>query len=146
MVARQPRLPFRPLQDKRSMDVIHVQEPFVMRKPLSILAMALGVAGLAAPAWAQTPYSYLPRRLTGSDLTILRTAAGTLGPNGPKTESWHNPKTGNSGTVTFLSADTEKGMACRKFRYTFKTGTPQDNSPYRLNWCETSAGTWAIAH
>jgi hypothetical protein len=117
-----------------------------MRKSLSILAVALGVTGLAAPVLAQGIYSYLPRRLTGADLDILRMEAGKLGPNWPHKESWHNPKTGNSGTVTFLSADTEKGLSCRKFRYTFKTGTPQDNTPYTLKWCKTTAGTWAIAN
>ena len=44
--------------------------------------------------------------------------------------------------VTFVSADTEHGRSCRLFRYTFHTGTPQDGTPYKLNWCKTSAGTW----
>jgi len=117
-----------------------------MRKSLLIMALALGAIGLAGPVWAQSPYSYLPRRLTGSDLDILRAAAGTLGPAGPKEETWHNPKTGNSGTVSYLSSDTEKGLACRKFRYTFHTGTAQDGTPYTLNWCKTAEGTWAIAN
>jgi len=124
---------------------------FVMRVSFSILAVALAVAGLAMPAMApparaQSPYSFLPRRLTTSDFDILQTEAGKLGPAGPKEESWHNPKTGNSGVVTFLTADTEKGMACRKFRYTFHTGTAQDGNPYTLHWCETGAGRWAIAN
>jgi hypothetical protein len=116
-----------------------------MRKSLSIMAVALGALGLAGPIWAQSPYSYLPRRLTSGDLDILRTAAGTLGPAGPKEEQWRNPKTGNSGTVTFVEANTLKGMACRKFRYTFHTGTAQDGTPYTLNWCQTADGKWAIA-
>jgi hypothetical protein len=122
-----------------------------MRKSISTVAMALAVVGLAAPALvpparAQAPYSYLPRRLTSGDMDILRGEAAKLGPNGPKEEGWHNPKSGNSGVVTFLSADTQNGLACRKFRYTFHTGTAQDGSPYTLNWCKTSAGVWAIAN
>jgi hypothetical protein len=127
-----------------------------MRKSISTVAMALtvvglAIGGLAAPAMvtsarAQSPYSYLPRRLTSGDMDILQAEAAKLGPNGPKEEGWHNPKSGNSGVVTFLGADTEKGLACRKFRYTFHTGTAQDGSPYTLNWCQTSAGLWAIAN
>jgi hypothetical protein len=118
----------------------------MIRKSLWIMAVALTAAGLAAPVRAQSPYSYLPRRLTSGDFSILQAEAGKLGPDGPKEESWHNPKTGNSGTIAFLSADTEKGMACRKFRYTFRTGTAQDNTPYKLNWCQTAEGRWAIAN
>jgi hypothetical protein len=122
-----------------------------MRKSISAAAMALTVVGLAAPvtappARAQAPYSYLPRRLTSSDMDMLQAEAAKLGPNGPKEEGWHNRKSGNSGVVTFLSADTENGLACRKFRYTFHTGTAQDGTPYTLNWCQTSAGKWAIAN
>jgi hypothetical protein len=122
-----------------------------MRTSLSTVAIALTAIGLApltfAPAAvAQAPYSYLPRRLSSGDLAILQAEAAKLGPNGPKEEGWHNPQSGNSGTVTFLSADTEKGLACRKFRYTFHTGTAQDGTPYTLNWCQTSSGTWAIAN
>jgi surface antigen len=101
---------------------------------------------MVPPARAQSPYSFLPRRLTTGDMDILRTEAAKLGPNGPKDERWHNPKSGHSGIVTFLSADTEKGLACRRFRYTFHTGTAQDGSPYTLNWCQTSGGDWAIAN
>jgi hypothetical protein len=122
-----------------------------MRTSFSTVVMALTVAALVAPvtappARAQSPYSFLPRRLTSSDMDILRAEAAKLGPNGPKEEGWHNPKSGNSGAVTFLSADTEKGLVCRKFRYTFHTGTAQDGTPYTLNWCQTSAGEWAIAN
>jgi hypothetical protein len=117
-----------------------------MRKSLSIMAIALGAVGLAGPIWAQSPYSFLPRRLTSSDLDILQTEAGKLGPGGPKEESWRNPQTGNSGTVKFLDANTKNGMACRKFRYTFHTGTAQDGTPYMLNWCHTAEGKWAIAN
>jgi hypothetical protein len=122
-----------------------------MRMSISTLAVALTLGGLAVPAMApparaQSPYSYLPRRLTSGDIGILQAEAAKLGPDGPKEEGWHNPKSGNSGVVTFLTADTKNGMACRKFRYTFHTGTAQDGSPYTLNWCRTSAGKWAIAN
>jgi surface antigen len=114
-----------------------------MRKSLSTIALVLAVAGSAAPALAQMQ-GYLPRRLTGDDMTILRAEAAKLGPDGPKEQAWRNPKSGNSGVVTFLSSGTQNGMSCRLFRYTFHTGTPQDGTPYELNWCKTSAGKWAI--
>jgi surface antigen len=121
----------------------------MLPKSFSILVAAIALVGVTAsaigPALAQQMQSYLPRRLTQSDLAILQSEAGKLGPNGPKEEGWHNPKTGNSGVVTFLNASTKNGMACREFRYTFHTGTPQDGTPYKLNWCQTSAGKWVIA-
>ncbi|MBW4024293.1 MAG: hypothetical protein HIU92_14410 [Proteobacteria bacterium] len=120
-----------------------------MRKSLSIVAMTLGVAGAVAgmsmPAFSQA-LSYLPRRLTSSDMAVLRAEAAKLGPNGPKQEGWHNPKTGNSGVVTFLKASEHEGRPCREFRYTFRTGTPQDGLPYKLKWCETQSNTWKIAN
>jgi surface antigen len=114
-----------------------------MRQSWTMLAVVLAMGGMATTAAAQMQ-SYLPRRLTGGDMTILRAEAAKLGPQGPMEQSWHNRKSGNSGVVTFLSADTEHGRSCRLFRYTFRTGTPQDGTPYKLNWCRTSAGNWAI--
>jgi surface antigen len=115
-----------------------------MRKSLPAVAVVMALAGLAGPALSQA-MSYLPRRLTSSDMAILRAETAKLGPKEPKDDVWHNPASGNSGTVTFLATSTEQGLPCRKFRYTFHTGTPQDGSPYKLTWCRTSAGRWAIA-
>lgn len=118
------------------------------------LLICIAVAGLASdlapalvsPAAAQAMQAYLPRRLSGSDMRILSEEAGKLGPQGPKEESWKNPKTGNSGTVTFLHQYEKNGLTCRGFRYTFHTGVSTDGSPYKLHWCEKSPGDWAIAN
>lgn len=118
------------------------------------LLMCIAVAGLASdlapalvsPAAAQSMQAYLPRRLSGSDMRILSDEAGKLGPQGPKEESWKNPKTGNSGTVTFLHQYQQAGLTCRGFRYTFHTGVSTDGTPYKLNWCEKSPGDWAIVN
>ncbi|MCB8879580.1 hypothetical protein ACELLULO517_04990 [Acidisoma cellulosilytica] len=123
----------------------------MLRQSLSIMVASLGLAfalapALVTPAAAQSMQTYLPRRLTGSDMKILSYEAGKLGPQGPQKESWKNPKTGNSGTVTFLRQYHKSGMECRGFRYTFHTGTAQDGLPYKLNWCERSPGDWAIAN
>jgi hypothetical protein len=119
-------------------------EPFAMRTSLSAVAAILAMAGLAGPAVSQG-LSYLPRRLTSSDMEILRTESAKLRLQGPKEDAWHNPASGHSGTVTLLSTKTEQGLPCRKFRYIFYTGTPQDGSPYTLTWCRTSTGRLAIA-
>ncbi|MCB8877216.1 RT0821/Lpp0805 family surface protein [Acidisoma silvae] len=117
--------------------------------PIMMACLGLGVAlapALVRPAMAQQAMqSYLPRRLAGSDVDILRHEAAKLGPQGPKKESWKNPKTGNSGTVTFRKQYEQAGMTCRSFGYTFHTGTSSDGLPYKLNWCEKSPGNWAIA-
>lgn len=114
------------------------------------LPPALGLAALLAlglapgGAEAQAMQSYLPRRLTGSDLDILRAEAAKLGPNGPAEEGWTNPKTGHSGVVTFVKAFEHAGMACRGFKYIFHTGTPTDGLPYQLNWCKKPNGDWVM--
>jgi hypothetical protein len=111
-----------------------------MRLSISIVALTLAAVGLTAPAFSQV--TFMPRRLTGSDMAILRAEAAKLGPQGPTKEAWHNPATGNSGTVTFLGTSTQQDLPCRKFQYIFHTGTPQDGIPYNLTWCEKSAGNW----
>ena len=113
---------------------------------------ALAVAAMLLPgllpvkAEAQMMQSYLPRRLTTGDMTILRAEAAKLGPNGPAEEGWTNPKTGHSGVVTFNRAYERNGMKCRSFKYVFHTGTPTDGLPYHLDWCEKPNGQWAIAN
>ncbi|HEX3984512.1 MAG TPA: RT0821/Lpp0805 family surface protein [Acidisoma sp.] len=122
----------------------------MLRSFLSVLVATFSLGAVLAPvlsshASAQAMQTYLPRRLTGTDVDILRNEAAKLGPNGPKEERWHNPKTGNSGVVTFLRQYDSSGRECRSFRYTFHTGAPNDGLPYKLNWCEQSSGRWAIA-
>jgi hypothetical protein len=122
------------------------------RKSLTLLTAALALGGLMAPeflappASAQVMQSYLPRRLTNGDMAILREEAGKLSPNSTKTESWTNAKTGHSGTVTVTKEYQKNGMTCRKFKYTFHTGTPTDGLPYTLDWCQKPDGEWAIAN
>lgn len=121
------------------------------RKSLIVLTAALALGGfvgpslLPPPAEAQVMQSYLPRRLTNSDLNILRAEAAKLGPDGPKEDSWTNPKTKHSGTVTFRKQVERDGMPCRDFTYTFKTGVSTDGLPYKLTWCKKPNGDWAIA-
>ncbi len=123
----------------------------MLRGSLSVLFVtaSLGAAcapWLVSPASAQSMQTYLPRRLTSGDLQLLSAEAAKLGPNGPKEEGWRNPKTGNSGVVTFLRQYEKAGMECRSFRYTFHTGTPTDGLPYKLDWCEKTPGHWMMAH
>lgn len=122
------------------------------RKSLTFLTAALALGTLAAPnllplpAQAQSMQTYLPRRLTHSDVEILRAEADKLGPQGPKQENWSNPKTKHSGTVTFDKQYEKEGMTCRKFNYVFYTGTSGDGLPYTLDWCRKPNGEWVIAN
>ncbi|HTI01508.1 MAG TPA: RT0821/Lpp0805 family surface protein [Acidisoma sp.] len=122
------------------------------RKSLTLLTAALALGGLAAPgllassAQAQVMQSYLPRRLTHGDMEILRAEAAKLSPGDTKTEKWTNPKTRHSGTVTIKKQYEKSGMTCRKFDYTFHTGTSTDGLPYTLDWCRKPNGEWAIVN
>jgi len=114
-----------------------------MRHSLSAMAAVVGLLALAAPAMAQA--YYLPKKLSGSDMRLLKTEGEKLSPSGPTIGAWSNPKTGHSGTVAIIK-DTEKnGMPCHLYRYTFVTGTSGDKTPYKLLWCKTSEG-WKIGN
>lgn len=122
------------------------------RKSMTLLTALLALGGLAAPALltaparAQVMQSYLPRRLTHSDMAILQAEAAKLSPGSTKTEEWSNPKTKHSGTVTVTKQYEKNGMTCRKFDYTFHTGTASDGLPYTLDWCRKPNGDWAIVN
>ncbi len=61
------------------------------------------------------------------------------------TDTWPNPKTGNSGTITVLQSFTRDGMQCRKVRYNNRIRNQPDTRIYTLDWCKTSQGVWKIA-
>jgi surface antigen len=59
------------------------------------------------------------------------------------TESWSNPQSGASGTVTAGNALQRKGMACRIVRYQLTVPGPREQRSVSLTWCKTQEG-WKI--
>ena len=61
------------------------------------------------------------------------------------TDTWSNPKTGNSGTITVLQSFTRDGMPCRKVRYNNRIKNQPNTRIFTLDWCKTPQGVWKIA-
>ena len=59
------------------------------------------------------------------------------------TESWSNPGTGASGTVTAGSSTHRKGLACRIMRYKNTVSSHSAARSTTLTWCKTKDG-WKI--
>jgi surface antigen len=107
--------------------------------------------GVARPAHAQVD---LLRPTNGPVLTksdfVLGNEAATKLLEGPPDigyyQDWHNPKTGNGGTLTILDVSTSpEGLPCRKVesdvKYYKKTSSTK---VYSLNVCKQSDGSWKL--
>src|SRR5690242_15755275 len=60
------------------------------------------------------------------------------------TESWSNPKSGASGTVTAGKPLQRKGMACRVVNYQTTVPGPRAQRSATITWCKTNDG-WKVA-
>jgi len=107
-------------------------------------------ASLALPALGQVnPFrgsSATP--LNADDITALTEATNRL-LDRPQlatgtTETWSNPKSGASGTITAGNAVQRKGMACRIMRYQNTVPGPRAQRNATLTWCKTKDG-WKVA-
>ena len=85
--------------------------------------------------------------LSNDDFTIMNRAADRLLAR-PKlgvgsSESWKNPNTGSTGTISVQSNFTRKALACHTLGYQVAPrGTPTDGVAV-LDWCKTPQG-WRI--
>lgn len=58
--------------------------------------------------------------------------------------TWSNPKSGNSGTVTVLQSFERQGNACRKLHYDIRLRQRQGPRSYTLSWCHMPDGSWKV--
>jgi surface antigen len=114
-----------------------------------LLLLLLIAACAAQPAVAQiNPFrGSRGTPLTSADITALTEATNRL-LDRPQlvtggTETWNNPQSGASGTVTAGKPAPRKAMACRVVEY--QTMMPGANGPSSrtLTWCKTADG-WKI--
>jgi surface antigen len=85
--------------------------------------------------------------LDAADLTALTDATNRL-LDRPQlasggTETWSNPQSGASGTVTAGSPVQRKGLACRVVNYKNTVPGPRPERIAKLTWCKTKDG-WKI--
>lgn len=114
-----------------------------------LLPLLLIAACLSRPAIAQiNPFrgtSGTP--LSAADITALTDATNRL-LDRPElvvggTETWSNPQSGASGTVTAGNAVQRKGLFCRVVRYQHTIPGPNPQRTASLTWCKTQDG-WKI--
>jgi surface antigen len=116
---------------------------------LRMLPLLLIAACLSQPALAQiNPFrgsSATP--LNADDISALTEATNRL-LDRPQlvaggTETWNNPKSGASGTVTAGNVVQRKGLTCRAVRYRTVAPGPGAERSTSLTWCKTTEG-WKI--
>ena len=59
-------------------------------------------------------------------------------------DTWSNPKSGNSGTVTVVDSFQRQGNACHKLRYNIRLKVRPGTRTYMLNWCHLPDGSWKV--
>ena len=86
--------------------------------------------------------------LNDADRREMSSAARRLyeqeAPANGASDTWSNPKTGNSGTVTVLESFTHQQMQCRKVKYDIRLRKRTAPRSYTVNWCKTPAGAWKV--
>jgi surface antigen len=114
-----------------------------------LLALLLLTACLSEPALAQiNPFrGNRGTPLNADDIAALTDATNRLLDRSQlvtgDTETWSNPQSGASGTVTAGDAVRRKGMACRALRYQTIVPGPRAERSTTLTWCKTPDG-WKI--
>lgn len=86
--------------------------------------------------------------LKESDIAMLQTAASALFQNEKaqvgQTESWKNPKTGNSGNVSVLELFEHAGMPCKRLQHSIKQKGHADLIIYQFARCRVGDGSWKL--
>jgi surface antigen len=86
--------------------------------------------------------------LDKDDMQIMRSAASKLTqkdvPVG-QTETWQNPKSGRSGSVSLLQSFKKNGMPCQKRRYVVDPTVKSQGSEYVMTLCRVPTGEWKLA-
>ena len=59
-------------------------------------------------------------------------------------DTWSNPKSGNSGTITVVDSYQRQGNACHKLRYDMRLKLRSGVRTYTLSWCHMPDGSWKI--
>jgi surface antigen len=86
--------------------------------------------------------------LDGDDLQIMNSAASRLTQKNVsvgQTETWQNPKSGRSGSVSLLETFKKNGMLCQKRRYFVDPTVNSQASVYVMNLCRLPTGEWKLA-
>jgi surface antigen len=114
-----------------------------------LLPLLMIAACLSQPAFAQiNPFrGTRATPLNSDDIAALTDATNRLldrpGLATGAKETWSNPKSGASGTVTAGTATKQKGLACRVMHYGLAVPGPHSERDRTLTWCKTHDG-WKL--
>jgi surface antigen len=114
-----------------------------------LLPLLLIAVCLSEPALAQiNPFRGNRRTPLNADDIAALTNATNLLLDRPQlaagdAETWSNPQSGASGTVTAGDPVRRKGLACRVLRYQTVVARPGTERTITLTWCKTPDG-WKI--
>jgi surface antigen len=121
-----------------------------MRRRLlfSLICLAGLLAG-ASGARAQAFVTPTGPQISSQDWPFVNKAVTALLGTEPlvngSQQSWSNPRTRNSGTVTARGEVVRNGHTCQKVEYHFVIHGQSDPGTYYLNLCRMPDGTWKIA-
>ncbi len=121
--------------------------------PAAAAAIALSILlALATPARAQFNPFYGARtapRLTNDDFRMLDDSATKLNADPQahtgELETWSNPASGASGSVTIERIFRSRAMTCHALRYIISARARSEPRTYNVTWCQIPAGDWKIA-
>jgi surface antigen len=86
--------------------------------------------------------------LKETDIAMLQAVAGALFQNDEarigQTETWSNPKTGNSGAVSLLQLFKHSGMPCKRLQHSIKQKGRSDQIIYQFARCRAADGSWKL--
>ena len=113
-----------------------------------VLAACVVLAVSAAPAAAQiSPLGPGAFSVPPADLPVAREAEAKLYDPATKVgaiEKWSNPKTGDNGSVTLISAFDRQGQTCRRIAHVIKVRGEKVERQFVISRCQQPDGSWKI--
>jgi surface antigen len=112
--------------------------------PLGVVMISLGLCAATHAQSMMDPLGELA--LSNEDFAMVDHAIGGLYDAGKigVTQTWSNPKSGNSGSVTILNTFEYQGLPCRTVEHTVKIRRDADPKQLVLKTCRVEDGAWKL--
>lgn len=116
-----------------------------------VAVVGLAAMGCVSSATAQiNPFmNSNAKGLDADDMSMLFAATKRINDVSPanpgQIETWANPESNASGSVTMIRQLTRSGMTCNSVRYSIKVIDRKKPGQYNAVWCHTLEGPWKIS-